>query len=313
MGKTEPIAVLVMAYGGPDSLEELEPYLLDVRHGRPVGAEMLEEMGSRYAQIGGRSPILERTQDQVDALQKALDELSPDRFKLFMGMRHWHPYISAAVDQIRSEGLSRVIGIVMAPHYSRMSIGAYYDRLAEALKPDESLEVEKIQSWNLDSGYLDTVEAHVHEALLAFPQQERANVHIIFTAHSLPERILEWEDPYPQELQATFEVLKPRFGEHECHFAYQSAAMTPEPWLGPDAGELMLEMIDQGERNFLVAPIGFVSEHVEILYDIDIDFKQQVEAAGGRLERIEMPGAEPKMMRSLAAMIAGKAEEKGWV
>lgn len=313
MGKTEPIAVLVMAYGGPDNLEELEPYLLDVRHGRPVSAEMLEEMRSRYAQIGGRSPILERTQDQVASLQSALEELHPGKFKLFIGMRHWHPYIAEAVEQIRSEGLSHVIGIVMAPHYSRMSVGAYYNRLEEVLDLDGNIEVEAIISWKVDMGYLDAVEERVHEALRAFPEQERSDVHILFTAHSLPERILEWDDPYPLELETTFEIMKSRFADHECHFAYQSAAMTPEPWLGPDAGELMLELIDQGERNFLVAPIGFVSEHVEILYDIDIDFKQQVESAGGRLERIEMPGADPGMMRSLAVMIARKAEGKGWV
>lgn len=310
---SQSIAVLVMAYGGPNNQDELEPYLLDVRHGRPVSPELLEEMRSRYAQIGGRSPILEYTEDQCRELDRALEDLHPGKFSTFLGMRHWHPYISEAVNQIQSNGLSRCIGIVMAPHYSRMSVGAYYDRLEEALSSSGHFEVEKITSWKTDQGYLDTVEARVNEALKRFPEQERADVHIVFTAHSLPHRILELEDPYPQELQTTFDILKSRFPENKGHFAYQSAAMTPEPWLGPDAGDLMLKLIDYGVQNFVIAPIGFVSEHVEILYDIDIDFRKRVEAAGGRLERIGMPSADPRMMRSLAAMIAGKAEEKVWV
>lgn len=308
-----PIAVLVMAYGGPDSLEEVEPYLLDVRQARPLGAEMLQEVESRYAQIGGRSPLRERTEEQVRALERALEKSHPGQFKLFMGMRHWHPYIAEAVDKIRERGIERAIGLVMAPHYSRMSVGAYFDRMDEAVADGGELEIARIASWKTDRGYLETLEARLNEALHRFPPQKRGDVKLIFTAHSLPERILDWDDPYPEELQTTFEILKRRFPENESHFAYQSAAMTPEAWLGPDAGELMLELIDQGSQDFLIAPIGFVSEHVEILYDIDIDFREQVEAAGGRLERIEMPGADPEMMESLAKVVAGKAAERGWI
>jgi ferrochelatase len=310
--KPEPIAVLVMAYGGPGNLEEVEPYLLDVRHGRPLSDKVLEEVKSRYKQIGGGSPILERTQDQVRALERLLEQVRPGKFKLFMGMRHWHPYISEAMEKIDVLGIERVIGIVMAPHFSRMSVGAYYERLEEATAIAQQIEVEKITSWNTDPGYLDTVEARVSEALQRFPDTQRSEVHIVFTAHSLPERILELDDPYPDELQTTYDLIKARFPEHETHFAYQSAAMTPEPWLGPDAGDLMLELIEQGVRNFLIAPIGFVSEHVEILYDIDIYFRKQVQAAGGRLERIEMPGADLRMMSSLAELIVSRAEAQGW-
>ncbi|MDF1499628.1 MAG: ferrochelatase [Anaerolineales bacterium] len=308
-----PIAVLVMAYGGPDSLEEVEPYLLDVRQARPLGAETLQEVESRYAQIGGRSPLRERTEEQVRALERALEKSHPGQFKLFMGMRHWHPYIAEAVDKIRAQGIKRAVGLVMAPHYSRMSVGAYFDRTDEAVADGGKLEIARITSWKADKGYLETLEARLNEALQRFPPQKRGDVKLIFTAHSLPERILEWDDPYPEELQRTFGILKARFPENESHFAYQSAAMTPEAWLGPDAGELMLALIDQGARDFLIAPIGFVSEHVEILYDIDIDFRQQVEAAGGRLERIEMPGADLGMMESLAEVVAGKAAERGWI
>jgi ferrochelatase len=311
--RSRPIALLVMAYGGPTKMEEVEPYLLDVRGGRPFSEHVLQEVKSRYEQIGGRSPILERTEEQADSIARALEEVLPGKFKVFVGMRHWHPFIAEAVEEIRAQGLERVIGLVMAPHFSRMSVGAYYDRLEKAASAKESLEIGRISSWNTDQGYLDTLEARIREGLKHFPEAERPAVHLVFTAHSLPERIREWNDPYPDELRTTYEIMKDHFPENEGHFAYQSAAMTPEPWLGPDAGERMLELVDQGARNFLLIPMGFVSEHVEILYDIDIDYRRQIEAKGGRLERIEMPGADPVMMHSLAQLAAEEARRCGWI
>ncbi len=203
----------------------------------------------------------------------------------------------------------------LAPHYSRMSVEAYYDRLGKAIE-EQAAEVElaPIHSWNLAPGYLTAFQQAIEQALTQFPSSQRSGVHLIFTAHSLPERILEWDDPYPAQLEATFEALRSRFAEQRSHFAYQSAAMTPEPWLGPDAGDLMLELMEAGQaRDFLVVPIGFVSEHVEILYDIDIEFKDQIENGGGQLKRVEMPGAHPAMMASLAESVAGKAREEGWL
>lgn len=309
----EAIGVLVMAYGGPDKLADVEPYLLDVRGGRPLSKPVLEEVVGRYSQIGGRSPILERTQEQARLLQEALDR-GDARFKVYLGMRHWHPYIQAAVEQAYSEGVRRLIGIVMAPHYSRMSIGAYYKRLDGALESLESpVEVARIESWNLNPGYLETLQARIEAGLERFPAQARPDVQLLYTAHSLPERILEWGDPYPRQLQETYDALRMKYPNHRSHFAYQSAAMTQDAWLGPEAGDLMLELLERGGRDFLVVPIGFVSEHVEILYDIDIDFRERVAARGGRMERIEMPGADPRLMDSLAGEIQMQAEQQGWL
>jgi ferrochelatase len=310
---SDRIAVLVMAYGGPESLDQVEPYLLDVRGGRPISAEGLAEVISRYARIGGRSPILEHTREQARALESALN-LSTGEFKSFVGMRHWYPYIHEALAEIRDEGIRRVVGIVMAPHYSRMSIGAYYARLNDALEHmSDPPQVIGVESWNTNPGYLETLRAHIGEALDRFPEADRDGVHLIFTAHSLPERILEWQDPYPDELRATFQRLSAQFPAHRSHFAYQSAAMTPEEWLGPDAGDLMSELMETGARDFLVVPIGFVSEHVEILYDIDVECRELVETHGGRLERIEMPGADPRMMQALARVILQKSMKEGWL
>lgn len=308
-----PIGVLVMAYGGPDKLQEVEPYLLDVRGGRPTAPAIVEEVRRRYAEIGGRSPILERTQAQAAELQQQLDPTA-EQFRVQVGMRHWHPYIAQTVAEFAALGVQRLVGLVMAPHYSRMSVGAYLTAVEQAVEATAApIQVEAVESWKDDPGYLDTLEDRIRVALERFDRGVRSQVHLVLTAHSLPERILEWQDPYPEELQVTFEQLRDRIPGQPAHFAYQSAAMTREPWLGPDAGDLMLELLQDGARDFLVVPIGFVSEHVEILYDIDIDFKRRVQSAGGRLERIEMAGDDPRMMGSLAEQVRAAATERGWL
>lgn len=307
------IGVLVMAYGGPKSVDEIEPYLLDVRGGRPISAAALEEVTRRYERIGGRSPILEHTREQARALEKAVNRFA-GQFKAFVGMRHWHPYIREALEDIAEQDIRCLVGIAMAPHYSRLSIGAYYERLNEALdNMADPPEVAGIKSWNTNPGYLATLQARIREALTRFPHRDRADVCLVFTAHSLPERIRKWGDPYPGELMETFELLRVKFPDQTAHFAYQSAAVTPEKWLGPEAGDLISELMESGVHNFLMVPIGFVSDHVEILYDIDIEFREFVEKKGGRLERIEMPGADPRMMQGLAGEVIKKATERGWL
>ena len=308
------IAVLVMAYGGPDKLEDVDPYLRDVRNYRETPDHLIEEVRDRYELIGGRSPILERTQAQAAELEKQLAQY-PGQYRVFVGMRHWKPFLDEAVAEIQKAGLSRTIGLVMAPHYSRMSVQAYYDRLQQAVQEAEAeLQVMGIETWNLAPGYLACLEQRIEAALDQYPENDRSKINLIFTAHSLPERILSWQDRYPEELKATYETLRARFPAQDSYFAYQSAAMTPEPWLGPDAGDLMEELMQAGRAEaFIVIPIGFVSEHVEILYDIDIDFKQRIENLGGQLTRIQMPGSDPLMMGSLAGLVQQKAQEAAWL
>ena len=307
------IAVLVMAYGGPDRIEDVEPYLLDVRGGRPLPPPAAAEIKRRYELIGGRSPILEHTRAQADGIQRALDSQEVN-LQVYVGMRHWHPTLDEAAATLATAGVHRVVGLVMAPHYSRMSIELYFEKLSRAMEGvGASIEVEPIDSWKDDPGYLAVVDERIRDGLSRFPGETAEGVDLIFTAHSLPERILTWKDPYPQELQVTYDALRAQFPGHASHFAYQSAAMTPEPWLGPDVKRLIDERLQAGQRDFLIVPIGFVSEHVEILYDIDIDLRQRAEAGGGRLERIEMPGADPRMMASLASRVRDVAAAKGWL
>ncbi len=308
------IGVLVMAYGGPNNLDEVEPYLLDVRGFRPTAPQIVQEVRERYQVIGGRSPILERTQAQADALEAALNVGHASRgnlpYKCFAGMRHWHPYIKEALAEMANTGISRAVGLVMAPHYSRLSIGAYFKRVEEAQLP---VEIARIESWHLLPGYLDALAGHVRAALEKFPADIRADAPILFTAHSLPQRILEWGDPYPDELRATVAGVMARLGPHPHEFAFQSAAMTPDPWLGPDAGQVIARLHAEGKKHVLIAPVGFVCEHVEILYDVDIAFKRQAELLGMQLERIEMLNTAPKMIDGLAELVRQRAKGAGWL
>lgn len=303
------IGLLVMAYGGPDNLEEVEPYLMDVRGYRPTAPEIVHEVRERYREIGGRSPILERTRAQAKALEVVLNQHGPD-FKAFVGMRHWNPFIKESLAQMRNEGIDRAVGLVMAPHYSRMSIEAYFKRVEEV---NSGVEIARIDDWHLLPGYLDALADRLRSALERFPEEIRGDVPVIFTAHSLPERILEWNDPYPSQLYATMEALMKRLGPRPHEFAFQSAAISNEPWLGPDASAAMARYARQGKRHILICPIGFVCEHVEILYDIDIVYKRLAGELGIQLERIEMLNDSPDMIRGLAGLVRSAAQEAGWL
>lgn len=303
------IGLLVMAYGGPDKLEDVEPYLLDVRGYRPTSQEIIHEVRERYREIGGRSPILERTKAQADALESALN-VNGGKFKAYVGMRHWHPFIKDTLEEMQIQGIEKAVGLVMAPHYSRMSIGAYIRKIEEA---DSPIVFSCIENWYLETGYIHALVSRVHDALQRFPEEVRANVPVIFTAHSLPEKILEWNDPYPAQLRETVSAVMEKLGPQPHEFAYQSAAISDIPWLGPDAGEVIERLASQGRRHILICPIGFVCEHVEILYDIDIVYQNLAKSLGVHLERIEMLDAAPEMIEGLAGLIRDEAKKAGWL
>lgn len=303
------IGVLVMAYGGPDALDEVEPYLMDVRGYRATAPEIVEEVRERYREIGGRSPIRERTQAQADALQRVLDQQGGG-FKTFVGMRHWHPFIQDTLAEMRAQGIERSVGLVMAPHFSRMSIQAYFNKIEDA---NSGMQIAKIADWHLLPEYIDALTQRIQVTLERFPESIREQVPVIFTAHSLPERILEWGDPYPLQLLATTDALAERLGSRPYEFAYQSAAISTEPWLGPDASEVMERYAAEGKRHMLICPIGFVCEHVEILYDIDIVYQKLARDLGVQLERIVMLNDDPQMIRGLAGLVRQTAQDAGWL
>ena len=303
------VGLLVMAYGGPDSLEDVEPYLLDVRGFRDTPKAIVEEVRERYDQIGGRSPILERTCVQAEALQQALSQ-NGHLFDAEVGMHHWHPYIRDALARLERRGIRRAVGLVMAPHYSRMSVGKYFEQTEAA---GTGVAVAQIHDWHLLRGYVRALADRVRATLHRFPAAVRAAVPVVFTAHSLPACIRTRNDPYPDQLAATVRAVMDLVGERPHRFAYQSAAMTPDRWLGPDVGDVLEKLAGQGVRNVLLAPIGFVCEHVEILYDIDIELRERAAALGVRVERIEMLNDHPEMIADLATLVRDRAAEAGWL
>lgn len=307
----EAVAVLLMAYGGPDRLEDVEPYLLDVRGGRATSPALVAEVRRRYATIGGRSPIRERTEAQARALAAALGA----GFAVYVGMRHWHPSIRDTVERIVADGHRRMVGIVMAPHYSALSVGAYQQKLIEAA--GGRLELGLVRSWADHPTFLDAVAMSVRQALARFPEPPPSprRVPVIFTAHSLPERILAAGDPYPGEVQESAAAVAGRLALASCHVAYQSAgaARRSEPWLGPDAGDVLRRLAAEGYGDVLMVPIGFVCDHVEILYDIDVEYRDLAGRLGVRLERTASLNDDPLLIRCLADVARSAAAARGWL
>lgn len=300
------IGVLLMAYGGPNSIDEVAPFLSDIRGGRPTSQELLDEITERYRAIGGRSPILEITRAQAKGVERALNDDEAARagiqYKSYVGMRHWTPYIGDVVQQMLTDGVDEIVAIVMAPHYSRMSVGAYMGKVDKALADQgASVPVQQVKSWKDEPAFINAVATRVTEALERhFSDGERADVPILFTAHSLPARILESGDQYPQELQASVELVAGKLKPKNYRFAFQSQGATADPWLGPTVEDTLEEIKAEGHTSVLLVPIGFVCDHVEVLFDVDIEHKQQAAELGIRMERSEMLNDDPGLVQAVA-------------
>ena len=300
-----PFGVLLVAYGAPSTVDDVEPYLLDVRGGRPTSPEMVAAFQQRYQAIGGGSPLLERTNEQAAALAKAMGSNVP----VYLGMRHWHPYIRDVFQQIRADRITRIVALALAPHFSTMSIGAYAQRIEEGRG---DIATTMVRQWFDHPGFLDAVAERVREGLHRFPAGVRDDVPVLFTAHSLPERILADGDPYEAQLQASVAGVLARIGPRPHRFAYQSAGQAGGPWLGPDAADVIASLAQADSRHVLVCPIGFVSDHLEVLYDVDIEYQQLAAASGIQLERTASLNASPLLIEALVALVEEAARTEGW-
>jgi len=301
-------AVLLMAYGGPNSLDEVKPYYAHILRGREPSPEMLEALIERYRAIGGKSPINEITRAQAKALQERLDAV-----RVYVGMKHWHPYIAEAVEQMARDGVVEAVGIILAPHYSQRSVAEYIDYAQEALERlGNPIRFRFVASWATHPLLVQCFAGKIRQAMAHFPPEAEGKVRLLFTAHSLPQRILEWNDPYPSELRDTCRAVADALGVSDWSFAYQSAS--GPNWLGPDILEVLEELVGQGHRFVLVVPVGFLCDHLEVLYDIDIEARQKAEALGIELLRIEMPNADPLLIAALAdiAVNAFDGRESGF-
>jgi protoporphyrin/coproporphyrin ferrochelatase len=279
-------AVLLMAYGSPATADDIRPYLEDIRRGRPVSDEAVDELAERYRRIGGRSPLDEVTEAQRAALERELG------IPVFVGMKHWRPRIAEAVERALYGGATRLIGVVLAPHYSRMSVGEYRGRLEAAVDGRAGLIL--VESWHDDPAFVDAVAQRVRGT----------DAWVVFTAHSLPERILADGDPYREQLLETSQLVAERAGLGDrWSFAFQSASATGEPWLGPDILDELERLHAAGVRKVLVAPVGFVSDHLEVLWDLDVEARERADKLGLELARIESLNDDPAFVHALAGVV----------
>ena len=301
------IGVLIMAYGGPNSLDDIPGYLADIRNGRPTTSEVLDEITNNYRQIGGRSPLLEISTAQVQAVAAKLD---PTLFKCYLGMRHWSPWIEDVVGQMLDDGITHAVSLVLAPHYSQLGVGKYHQKIAVGLEMFRGhIDFAHVSSYHDAPKYIEAVANRVHEGFRCWPEAEWNSIHVIFSAHSLPTRILDTGDPYDSQCRETARLVAECawLPDEQWSWSYQSAGRSPEPWLGPQLPEHIGKLAEKGIKNIVSVPVGFVSDHAEILFDIDVEAQSVAKSHGVRLERPPALNDTPLFIETLIDLIGGRA------
>lgn len=291
--------LLVMAYGTPRRLEDVGAYYTHIRRGRPPPPALLQELVERYRAVGGPTRLNRITRQQADRLERALEGRGFD-IPVRVGFKHVDPFIAEVVRRMAAEGIGHAIGLVMAPHYSSRSVAEYGAYAREAAPP--GMEIEMIDSWHDDRRLVELLADRLKAAL----ERAGGDPHVVFTAHSVPARVVDHDDPYPRQLRATCRLVAGTAGVDRWTFAYQSAGRTAEPWLGPDVLDVIGALADSGETAVVVQAIGFVADHLEILYDLDVQARRAAESRGLAFFRTEMPNADPDFVAALADLVAGR-------
>ena len=297
--------VLLMAYGTAAGSDDVRRYYTHIRHGHPPTPEQLEDLLSRYQAIGGVSPLADITRQQAEALQRELDQREGEgAYSVVLGMKHSPPFIADGVQTLLERRIFEAAALVLAPHYSAMSVGAY---LEEALlaKP-RTLELRPIRSWADHPRLIDILRRRIAAVSKRFTDRERENLPIIFSAHSLPQRILTAKDPYPAELKKTGDLTAAALHTKNYTFSWQSAGRTREPWMGPDILEKLTRMHRDGFNQAIICPCGFVADHLEVLYDLDIQAQEHAQAFGMHIERTPALNADPDFIGLLADLVEGQ-------
>ena len=297
-----------MAYGTPRSTEEILPYYTDIRRGRVPTPEQLADLTARYDAIGGISPLAARTEAQRDALQRALDTEAPGEYHVQLGLKHAHPMIEESVNDLAQQGFTTIIALVLAPHYSSYSIGQYVGRATEAALP-HGITVIGIDSWATEPAFIRFIANDMEQKRSNMPARTR----VLFTAHSLPQRIIDGGDPYPQELHATATAVATQLNMNEGDdwgIAWQSAGRTPEPWIGPDILAVLQEIADtKSADGVVVSACGFVADHLEVLYDLDIEAQHLAEKLGLAFARTACVNDDAEVMTALAHRVVLAAQQ----
>ncbi|MHB8394879.1 MAG: ferrochelatase [Candidatus Dormibacteria bacterium] len=302
-------AVLLMAYGSPQDRADILPYYTHMRGGQTPTAEAVEALESRYAAIGGHSPLTEITNAQAQGLQEILRAEVGPSWDVVIGMKHNHPFLEEAVAELWERGVKRTIALVLAPHYSVMSIAGYVERVQRAAADGgRALEIEFIEDWHLHPGYVAWLARQVQKLLEQMGQDRAANALVIFTAHSLPARLRDMGDPYPDQLGETAAAVAGALDLRHWTTGWQSVAQSAgEPWLGPELLEVVRDEVSRGRRDFIVCACGFVADHLEVLFDLDVEAQQEAAKLDVSIARTPMPNADPSFLTEVLADLVIRA------
>jgi len=293
------IGIILLAFGGPDSLDDVEPFLKNVLSGRPVLPSFVDEVRERYRLIGGRSPLLEITKRQAHALHVRLLK-AQQPIEVYVGMRHWHPYIHETLNVLTEKGVRKVLCLIMAPFATKATDESYKVGIEQGIKQGaNTMEVYYAPSWHVNPLYLEAVITKVKEGLALFPPSRQRHVHMLFTAHSLPLTAVE-NDPYVDQIKATIGEVMKRCNDHDWCLAFQSHGGKGGAWLSPNVEEMLETIAKSGKREVLVVPLGFVADHLEILYDLDIVLTEKAHDLGLVLQRSPSLNDSPKFIEALA-------------
>jgi ferrochelatase len=299
------VGLLVMAYGTPYKEEDIERYYTHIRHGRKPSPEMLEDLRRRYKAIGGESPLAKITLEQAKELENRLNVVQDEvEFKMYLGLKHIEPFIEETVKQMHEDGIEEAVSIVLAPHFSTFSIKSYNDRAKEVADKLGSPIIKSVESWYQEPKLIQYWVEKVKATFESMPTEEREKAVLIVSAHSLPEKILQYGDPYPEQLKETADLIAKGSGVKNFALGWQSAGNTPEPWLGPDVQDLTRELYEKNHyKAFVYIPVGFVSEHLEVLYDNDYECKVITEELGVSYYRPDMPNSDPLFIDAMAQVV----------
>lgn len=299
------MGLLVMAYGTPYKEEDIERYYTHIRHGRPPAPEMLQDLKDRYKAIGGISPLAKITLDQAKSLEEHLNAVQDEvQFKMYLGLKHIEPFVEDAVKQMKEDGIEEAVSIVLAPHFSTFSIKSYNGRAKQEAENLGGLEITSVESWYKEPKFIDYWTKKVKETYASMTSEEREKAVLIVSAHSLPEKIIAAGDPYPNQLQETADLIAQAAGIENYEIGWQSAGNTPEPWLGPDVQDLTRDLYEhKGYRTFVYIPVGFVADHLEVLFDNDYECKVVADELGAKYYRPEMPNAKDEFIDCLATVV----------
>jgi ferrochelatase len=305
------MGLLVMAYGTPYKEEDIEPYYTHIRHGRKPEADALQDLKDRYKAIGGISPLAKITEEQAYSLEKSLNDAQGEiEFKVYIGLKHITPFIEDAIQDMAKDGIKDAVSIVLAPHYSTFSVKSYNGRAKEEAEK-HGINIVSVESWYNEPGFIKFWADNIREIYSGMEEAEREKAVLIVSAHSLPEKILKDGDPYPEQLEETAKLVAEEAGVKNYEIGWQSEGNTPDPWLGPDVQDLTRDLFEQeGYTSFVYAPVGFVADHLEVLYDNDYECKVVCDDIGANYYRPEMPNAHAQFVDTLKDVVLRKVKSE---